>query len=280
MCRKFIQIFPLLKMKFTFPKFFKKSIFSKRQRFVAGVITLSLGLFLIEHFLGKSGIYFVFLLAFLTDFFAYWALHRDLEDNFTPQVFILPFLYSLAFGFFYFSLPPRLLVQLFLTVLYAIGLYSAFLSENIFTVSGIRTIALLSSARTVSFVLSISIYAFFTNTVFSSQLPFFIMLPLIFSYSLLLITHSLWTYTLERGITTGLKWASVLSVCLIQVSLLLWFWPSKPILAALFLTDIFYTIVGLSHLWFEKRLFRGILLEYVWFAASVFVVLILFTSWS
>ncbi len=262
------------------PKILKRSFLAKRQRFIVGVLFLSIGLFLTEHFLGKGGLSLIVVLAAITDLFVLWALRQDLKGQFSPQVFILPFLYTLAFGLFYISLPPRLIVQLLLTVLYAIGLYSAFLSENIFTVSGIRTIALLSSARTVSFVLSIFIYAFFTNTVFSSQLPFFIMLPIIFIYSFLLVVHSLWTQTLEKSLTTGMKWAGVLSLCLVQISFLLWFWPSKPIVVALFLTDIFYTVVGLSHLWLEKRLFRGVLLEYMWFAASVFVVLILFTSWS
>lgn len=260
--------------------FLKKNFFTKRQRFAVGVIILSLSLFLVEHFLTKSGVYFVILLSFLTDVFLYWALREDFKDNFSPQVLILPFLYTFAFGLFYFSLPQRLLVELFLTALYAVGLYSAFLSQNIFTLSSVRTIALLSSARTVSFVLSIFIYAFFTNTVFSSQLSFFIILPLIFIYSFLLIVHSLWTYTLQRKITTELVWGLFLSICLSQMSFLLWFWPSKPLVISLFLTGFFYIIVGLSHLWFEKRLFKSVLWEYIWVAVFVFIVLVVFTSWT
>jgi hypothetical protein len=267
-------------MKIKLPKLIRKNVVSKRQRFAIGVFVLSGFLFLAEHFLGKAGLYAVSGLGILTDLFLYWALRRDMKDYFSPQVFIVPLLYTLAFGFFYFSLPPRLLVQLFLTVVYAVGLYSAFLSENIFIVSGIRTIALLSSARTVSFILSIFIYAFFTNTLFSSGLPFFIMMPLVFIYSLLLIAHSLWTYTLTKSLRTELRWATVLSICLVQLALLLWLWPSKPLIVALFLTDIFYTIVGLSHLWFEKRLFRGVVWEYIWFAGAVFAVLVFFTSWA
>lgn len=260
--------------------FIKSNFLTKRQRFAVGVLFLSLSLFLVEHFLTKSGIYFVFLLSILTDVFLYWALRKDLKENFTPQVLILPFLYTLSFGLFYFSLPPRLLVQMFLTILYAIGLYSAFLSQNIFTISSVRTIALLSSARTVSYVLGIFVYAFFTNTVFSSQLSFFIILPLIFIYSFLLIVHSLWTYTLERKIKTEIIWGGFLSIALTQMSFLLWFWPSKPLVISLFLTGFYYIIVGLSHLWFEKRLFKSVLWEYIWVATFVFIVLVVFTSWT
>jgi hypothetical protein len=267
-------------MKIKTPSFFRKNFLTKRQRFVTGVIVLSILMFIVEHYLGRIALYLMFGLSALTDFFLYWALRKDLKGNFTPQVFILPFLYTLAFGLFYFSLPPRLLIQIFLTILYAIGLYSAFLSQNIFTVSSIRTIALLSSARTVSFVVSIFIYAFFTNTVFSSQLSFFAILPMIFVYSFLLIVHSLWTYTLERKVSTEIKWGILLSICLTQMSFLLWFWPSKPLVISLFLTGFFYIIVGLSHLWFEKRLFKSVLWEYIWVAVFVFIVLVAFTSWT
>ncbi len=278
MFKKFIPMSVFKKLNTS--AFFKKNIFTKRQRFAVAVLILSVCLFFVEHFLTRSGIYFVFLLAFLTDGFLYWALRKDLKGNFTPQVFILPFLYTLAFGLFYFSLPPRLLVQTFLTILYSIGLYSAFLSQNIFTISSVRTIALLSSARTVSYVLSIFIYAFFTNTVFSSQLSFFIILPLIFVYSFLLIVHSLWTYTLEKRVKTEIIWGLFLSTALTQMSFLLWFWPSKPLVISLFLTGFYYIIVGLAHLWFEKRLFKSVLWEYIWVAVFVFIVLVVFTSWT
>jgi hypothetical protein len=267
-------------MKIKLRRLSKRTFFTKRQRFAVGVIGLSIAMFFIEHYLGRYAIFFIFLLSFVTDVLLYWALRSDLKGNFTPQIFILPFLYTLAFGLFYFSLPPRLIIHLVLTVLYSIGLYSAFLSQNIFTVSSIRTIALLSSARTVSFVLSIFIYAFFTNTVFSSQLNFYIILPLIFTYSLLLVIHSLWTYTLEKRSKTEFVWAALLSLCLTQVSFLLWFWPSKPLIISLFLTGFFYIIVGLSHLWFEKRLFKSVLWEYIWVGVFVFIVLVVFTSWT
>lgn len=267
-------------MKIKFLSSFRKNFLTKRQRFVTGVIILSVSLFLVEHFLTSLGIYFVVFLSFLTDVFLYWALKKEFKENFSPQILILPFAFTLAFGLFYFSLPPRLLVQSFLTVLYAVGLYSAYLSQNIFTVSAVRTIALLSSARTVSFVLSIFIYAFFTNTIFSSQLSFFIILPLIFSYSFFLIIHSLWTYTLEKKIKNEIIWSAFLSITLTEMSFLLWFWPSKPLVISLFLTGFFYIIVGLSHLWFEKRLFKSVLWEYIWVAVFVFIVLVFFTSWT
>lgn len=267
-------------MKIKTPKFLKKSFLTKRQRLVAGVIILSFSLFIVEHFIGKLGIYFVFPLAFLTNVFLYWALHRDLKENFSPQVFILPFIYTLAFGLFYLLVPARLIVKLSLTVIYALGIYSVFLSQNIFTVSSIRTIALLSSARTVSFIITLLSFFFLGNVIFSLHLNILFTAILLALSSFLLILQSIWNYTLDKRLKEGIPWGAMLTVCILQVAILLWFWPSTPTIISLFLTGFFYIIVGLSHLWFEKRLFRSVLWEYIWVAVVVFIVLVAFTSWT
>ena len=266
-------------------KFFKKKIptlpqVNKRQLFVIAVFVLSVGLFTTQYLFGKSGIVATFLLSFLADFFMFWALNNDLKEKFIPEVFILPFFYSLAFGLFYFLVPARILTRVAVTLLYGFGLYSLFLSENIFTVSAIRTIALLSSARTVSFVITILSYFFLANVVFSLHLNIFYLLPLLFLFTFPLIIHSVWTYSLEINIRESFLWAGVLSVALLEVGLALWFWPSRPTVLALFMTGFFYSVIGLSQAWFDKRLFRNVIFEYIWVALIVFFVLILFTSWT
>jgi len=263
--RGFIKMMPLL---------------SKRQKLITGVLLLSLGLFISQHLLGKSGVYTVFSLAILTVIILFLVLYRDLKDNFSLQVFILPFFFSLSFGLFFFLVPARFLTRIITTSFYAIGLYSLFLSENIFIVSSIRTIALLSSARTVSFTITLLSYFFLSNVVFSFHLNIFFLLPVLFIYSFLLVVHSLWTHTLDKKIFSNLYWVLGLTFCLIEVGIMLWFWPSTPTVLALFLTGIFYAIVGISQVWIEKRLFKGIMWEYVWVVGIVFISLLLFTSWT
>lgn len=267
-------------MKRKLPAILGKTFLSKRQRFVIGVVFLSSSLFLVENFIGKSGLPIVILIAVLSDVFLYWALNRDFKDNFSPQIFVLPFIYTLALGLFYLIVPQRIIIKIILTLIYALGIYSVFLSQNIFTVSSIRTIALLSSARTVSFVTTLISYFFITTVIFSLHLNIFITLILIAASSIHLVIHSIWTYTLDKSLREIIPWGVMLTVCLTQVSLLLWFWPSTPTIISLFLTGVFYIVVGLSHLWFEKRLFKGVILEYVWVAFVVFTVLVLFTSWT
>ncbi|MBI2431216.1 MAG: hypothetical protein HYV39_04335 [Candidatus Levybacteria bacterium] len=262
------------------PFVFLLPFLTKRQRFIIAVVALSLGLFATQHLLGKSGVFVSFLLSFLTVFFLFLSNHQDIKQNFSPFLFVLPFFYSLAFGLFYFLVPARFLTRLLMTSLYAGGLYSLFLSENIFTVASMRTIALLSSARTVSFIITIISYFFLSNVIFSLNLPAVSEAAIVFSYTFLLTAQSIWSYTFSKLSSFHFIWVFALSSCLFELSLILWFWPSDPTFIALFLTGIFYTFVGLSHVWLDKRLFRNILWEYIWVSVIVFCILFLFTSWK
>ncbi len=260
--------------------FLRRLALSKRQKFIISVLILSLFLFISEHFFSAIGLYFVFFLSLFTDFFLFLSLRNDLKENFSWKIFILPFFYSLAVGMFYLLVPARFLTRIGMTSLYALGLYSLFLSENIFTVSAIRTIQLLSGARTVAFALTLLSYFFLSNVIFSFHINVFITLLLVFGYTLPMVTHSLWMYTFNKDILSDISWIFSLTLCLVEGALLLWFWPSTPTVIALFLSGFFYIIVGLSQVWFEKRLFRSVILEYAWVAIVVFVVLVLFTSWK
>ena len=258
---------------------FERFLLSKRQKLVLSVILLSIGLFTSEYFLGKSGIYIIFVLAFLTNLFLYISLKGDLKNNFLPQIFILPFFYSIAFGLFYFLVPARMLTRIIMTTLYTIGLYSLFLSENIFTVSSMRTIALLSGARTVALTITLISYFFLSNVVFTLHLNVLITLVIIFIYTFPLVLHSLWTHTLEKSLRSEIFWVLFLTICLFELSIVLWFWPSTPTLIALFLTGVFYTLIGLSHAWFDKKLFKAVIWEYILVSIIVFAALVIYTSW-
>lgn len=258
--------------------FFSNILVSKRQRFIFVVLTLSLGLFIAESLLGKSGMLIVFGLSVLTLIFLYFVLRHDLEDNFSPQIFILPFFYSLSVGLFYLLVPARFLTRIGMTSLYALGLYSLFLSQNIFTVSSIRTIALLSGARTVSLVLSLLSYFFISNVVFSFHINVFITLLLIFVYTFPMVLQAIWIHALDKNLFAQIFWVLSLTICLVEISLFLWFGTSSPTVSALFLTAIFYVLVGLTQAWFEKRLFRSVILEYIWITIISFIFLIIFTN--
>jgi hypothetical protein len=275
MFKKFTQIWRKIKKKsnhlFNIPK---------RQKFIISVIILSLFLFFSEQLFGRGGISIAFLLSLFTVLFIFWVERTDLKGNFSPQIFILPFFYTLSCALFYFLVPARFLTRITMTSLYALGLYSLFLSENIFIVSSIRTIALLSSARTVSFIVTLLSYFFMADVVFSLHLNIFITTFFVFIFTFLLVFHSIWSHTLERSFRSYLDWVILIAFCITETVLILWFWLATPTLLGLFLTGLFYILVGISQVWLDKRLFKSVMWEYIWVVVIVFLVFITFSMQS
>jgi hypothetical protein len=218
--------------------------FSKRQKFVISVVLLSLGLFSSEYLFSGYGVLFAGILAIVTDLFIIISLGDDLTGSFSVYPLVLPFLWSLSFGFFYFLAPARLLTRIILTTVYAVGMYSVLLSENIFVVGSIRTIALLSSARIVTFVISLVAYFFITNTIFSFRLSIAPTLFLFAIFTFLFLLSSIWTYTLGKDVREDLLWNIILTICLTEFAGILWFWPTPATVFAIFMTAVFYIFIG------------------------------------
>jgi len=274
-----INRFGIGRILYKFKKFQKSIGFAigKRQKFVIAVLLLTIGLIYTEFQFNRFGVIISFVLAVLTDVFLFWSLYHELRGKFSFEVFILPFFYSLSFGLFCF-LTPNLFYKIVLAVVYAFGLYSLYLSQNIFVVSTTRTIALLSGARIVSFVITLVSFFLLTNVVFTLHFVILPVLIIILIYAYFLFLHSLWTYTLQKITQPLALWVSALTMCIVELSVVLWFWQSKPPIIALFLTGFFYIVAGLSHIWFEKRFFKGIIWEYAWVGFVVIFVLVVFSG--
>lgn len=252
----------------------------KRQRYIIAVCFLTALLYFSSWFrLGQSGFIASFFLGLATGALFFIANFQDIRGSFSISLFVLPFFYSFSCGIFYSLVPDRMLTRIIMTSFYGLGLYSLFLSQNIFTVASIRTIALLASAKTVSLVLTIISYFFLINVTFSLHTQLITSGALVFAASFFLIHHSLWVRTLNPLPIANVLWTTTLASVMLEIGLIMWFWPSSPTIVALFLTGIFYTIVGLTGVWFEKRLFRSVLWEYIWVSITVFFILLLFTSW-
>lgn len=254
---------------------------NKRQKFVLAVALLSAGVFIAENFFGIKLLVASSILALLTDILLLLILKDDIAGTFFWPILILPFFYTLAFPFFYTLVPTRLISRILITFLYAFGLYSLFLTQNIFAVSGIRTINLLRSARIVAFVITLLTYYFLVNFLFSLRLPIFLTPIAILPLSFLINLQSLWTYSLDNAqLKTVALFALFLSLCIFQLSYILILWPVNASIYSLFLTGIFYTYSGLCHAWLEKRLFKGILWEYVWVGFISVLFLVIFSKWG
>lgn len=252
----------------------------KRQKFVISVLILSFIFLSIQFSIGKQDILIVVALSLLANAFLYWAMRRDLKDHMMYAIFVLPFFYSLAFGLFYLLIPTRILFRILLTLVYGFGLYSLFLSQNIFVVGAIRTIALLTGARIVSFVITVICFVFLVNITISLHFSIPIILGILLLCTFPLAYHSLWTYTLQKAPFRLSFWSAGITLCILEIATILLFWPSSPTVLALFLGGMFYLFLGLSHVWIERRLFRNVMWEFAWVLVISFLFLITFTSWG
>lgn len=255
--------------------------FNKRQKFVLAVILLSGGVFISEYFTDIKLLFVSLFLALATDFLLYFILRKDIKGTFFLPILVLPFFYTLAFPFFYTLVPTRLISRLVITILYSFGLYSLFLTQNIFAVSNIRTINLLRSARIVAFVVTLLVFYFLVNFIFSLRLPILLTPLFIFPVSFFLNIQSLWTYSLDVAqLKSVALFSAFIAVCILQLSYVLIIWPVNASVYSLFLTGIFYTYSGLCHAWLDRRLFKGILWEYVWVGFISVLFLVIFSKWG
>lgn len=259
---------------------------SKREKFVIVTLVLFLGFFASEYLDFELRIISILALSVLASLFLFLILYQDIKNSLVkPPVlaglFLLPFLYTLAFGSFYFLLPARFLTRIALSSFFSVGLYALYLSHNIYAVAGIRTIQLLNAARSVGFLLILITVFFLTNIIFSLHLNPFLTLLLIFLLNLLLIFQVIWSVNLEEKITRAvLLLTLVLALVIAELALALNFWPASPTVAALFLAGNFYTFVGLSQAWLERRLFKNTFWEYIGVAIIVFLLLMTRTKWG
>lgn len=253
---------------------------SKRQKFVASAVFLSVLFFSSEYFSGFLHLGFAVVISLLTTGLLYLILRKDSRGVFTAPIYILPFLYTLSFSLFYLLIPERFFTMVLSTVVFIFGLYSLFLTQNIFALSSVRTINLLRSARIVSFVLTLVVVFFFVNIFFSLHFPAFVVPFFIFVLIFLLSFQSLWVYSLDKErIREIVVWSLLISLMIMELSFMLILWPVSASVYSIFLTGIFYTYLGLSHTWIEKRLFKGILWEYVWVGFLSIFILLAFSRW-
>jgi uncharacterized membrane protein HdeD (DUF308 family) len=92
--------------------------------------------------------------------------------------------------------------------------------------------------------------------------------------------HSIWTHTLENDIRSHSEWVLMIAVCILEIAFVLWFWPAAPTIIGLFLTGLFYILIGISQIWLDKRLFKGVMWEYIWVGVIIFLVFVTFSTRS
>ena len=254
---------------------------SKRQSFVLSAIFLTVGMMVTQGIDSQWRYASVFVLSSLAAILSAFVLREDLDGIEWLTLLILPSLFTAGVALFYFLLPVRLLTRIPIAFLFALGFYALLLTENIYNVAAIRTIALLRAAHTVGFIITTVTAFFFFDTILTFHLSFFIQGVLIFLLSFLLSFQALWSMVLTTGMEERLVFFSFAFALIFgEIAMFLAFWPVTSLAGALFLTTIFYVLVGMGQRYLDQRLFNKEIFEFIIVGVSMFFLMFFSTKWG
>lgn len=258
---------------------------TKRQRFVITSILLSLGFVGISsgylNIEGQNRFLSVFGLSILTLILFIWSLREGLGRNLTLLVLILPVLYTIGVGVFWFLIPSHILAKIPVVVLYGLGIYALCLTSNIYTVASVRTIALLRAARGVGFVLTLLTFFLIFDAILSIRINLVLQFIFVFLVSFPLFMQGFWSIPLSTTMNRKLAGITfVSSLATAQVALSLYFWPVTVVVGSLFLTALCYVLLGLGQAYLEGKLFKQTIREYLLLGALVFIGMLIVTTWG
>lgn len=254
--------------------------FTKRQQFViiTGLLT---GVLMLTQLVSLDFRYpMVGVLAVLSYLLCAFALRDDLRGHEWFTLLILPSFFTAAVAVFYFLLPTRWLTRLPIVVLYAVGMYALLLTENIYNVAAARTIALLRAAHSVGFLLTLATFFLLSQTILAYRFSGWFTALLMGLVTYPLTIQILWATNLESQIGKSIKEITlVVSIILIELAWIFSFLPVRTTLLALFLTTVFYGLVGMGQQYLADRLYKRTVWEFFGVVAIVFVILLLTINW-
>lgn len=252
---------------------------TKRRKFIISSLLLSLGLLAIQLEFVSNRYLAISVLAFFSIVLVLWSLKEALKGSIWLLSWILPGLFTVGVGLFYFLLPSSLITTIPVIVIYFLGMYALLLSENIFAVASIRTIQLVRSASAVNFLLTLFTAFLLFDTVFSFKFSFYINGGLIFLIAFLLNLKGVWAVNLKEKLDSQSFFYTLASALGIgEMAVVLSFWPATVVMDSLFLTAILYVNLGLIQAKLSDRLFERTVKEYLLAGVSVFAIFIFYTS--
>lgn len=253
----------------------------KRVRFLISALILSGALLFVQTSSFGYRYQLIGGLAVLAFGLSYWSLREGINSFLISlATAALPALFSVGAALFYFLFPESLYYRVFLLGFFAFTVYVIFLTENIFTVASIRTIALLRTAHTVGFLITLLTAFFFYNTVFSFRFFPWWNMALVVVVSFPLLIQLFWAQKLAGKISKKtLLFSSFSSLFIGQMALMISFYPADVLTRSLFLTCVLYIISGLGTAKIKERFFHRTVKEYLIVGGLMLAVLLLTISW-
>ena len=259
----------------------RRQVFDKRERFAIQTIVLTGGVLITQLIFSDLSFYLVIMLSLTSYILTWWSLREEIEGNEIYLLFILPVLFTASLSLFYFLLPPRWIIRLTTTAIFAIGTYAILLVENIYNVASLRTIQLLRAAQSVGFLITLTVIFLSANIIYSFRLPFWANFLLLSFISFLLAMQSLWSINLDKKLNFELILFSVFAgVGIGELSMSLSFWPITSPSFSLLICATFYAMVGIIQQYLAEKLFFNVIREYIIVFLFTYVLSFFITKWG
>ena len=248
----------------------------RREKFVIAAIILSLGLLAMQYVSLDYRYLAVAIFSFFTYPISAWVLSDDLQRHELLTIVPIPVFFAASVGLFYFLLPAHVLSKILILVLFGVGTYALFLTSNIYSVAKGRSIQLLHAAHAIGLWFTLLTSLLFLNTIYSLKFPFWLNGILVGASHFPLVFLSLWSITLESRIRTEIwQLAGLLTLLLVELSMILSLFPFRVWHTALFIMAFLYMGLGLLHNYMRGRLFQSTINEFTLVAVFVTTVFIL-----
>lgn len=254
---------------------------SKRTRFVITSLILSLGFVGIQFLNDQNRFWAIGILGALTFTLFLWSLFETIKPNMTLLTLVLPVMFTLGVGFFWFLLPTNVFAQIPIVIFYSVGIYILCLIANIYSVASVRTIALLRAARGVGFVLTLLASFLIFDAILSIKTEIYYLIPSVFVFSFLLYIQGFWSIVLSKEFSKDIAFLSgVAALVTTELATILYFWPVTIVVGSLFLTTSFYMLLGLGQAKLEGRFFKSTIREHLVVGILIFIAMFISTRWG
>ena len=261
----------------------KKILFflEKRERFAFQTVVLTGGVLITQLIWQDVRFPMVFFLSFLSYILTAWSLREDIEGKEWLLLFILPVFFTASLSLFYFLLPPRMIIRLTTSIIFAVGTYAILLIENIYNVAAERSIQLLRAAQSIGLLLTLTVIFLTANIIYSLRLGFMANAIILAVISFFLSLQSLWSVKVENRLSPRLiTHACVIAACIGELSLALSFWPIENASYSLLIAAAYYSLVGIIQQYLNERLFFNIVREYILVFLFTFTLTFITTRWG
>jgi len=261
-------------------KLFVKSLsrIEKRIRIVISASLLTLMMFSSTFVFFDNG-WFIFIPLFIvvTYILTFFAVLEGVNNIEWITLFIVPLCISIVFYCLFFLFPSRWITRIPFITMYGLTIYATLLCSNIFNVGVEKSLQLYRAAFSVNYFIHAFILFLTINVLLSFKFNFIINAVLTYGIIYTMAIQLLWTVKLRPNIERVTHYYAIFIALLVtELMVFLSFVPIQTSIYALFIAAIYYSLAGLIFNYYDQRLFKQTIREYVF--VLIFVCIIVFLT--